>query len=82
MDVQGSTPVETVRPDLVWRTEQEQGNIITFSSVQVRIAVRDGCILCGSHVVVPPDSEGTVMELVHEVHPGNNRIKGLARSVG
>ena len=31
-------------------------------------------------MVVPPDGRNAVLELLHEGHPGNNRMKALARS--
>jgi hypothetical protein len=51
-----------------------------FHQFERELSVQDGCILCGSRVVVPPDGRRAVIELLHEGHPGNNRMKGLARS--
>ena len=34
----------------------------------------------GRRVVVPPNGRRAVIELLIEGHPGNNRMKGLARS--
>ena len=45
------------------------------------LSVHDGCILRGSRVVVPSVGRNAVLEMLHEGHPGNNRMKGLARSV-
>ncbi len=40
----------------------------------------DGCILWGSRVVVPQQGRETVLEELHEGHPGIARMKALARS--
>lgn len=44
------------------------------------LSVKDGCLLCGNRVVVPTEGRHGVMELLHEGHPGNNWMKGLAHS--
>ena len=44
------------------------------------LSVHDGCLLRGNRVIVPPEGRVPVMELLHEGHPGNARMKGLARS--
>ena len=44
------------------------------------LSVHNGCLLRGNRVVVPTAGRNLVMNLLHESHPGNNRMKGLARS--
>ena len=44
------------------------------------LSVHDGCLLRGNRVVVPTIGRNLVMNLLHESHLGNNRMKGLARS--
>ena len=41
--------------------------------------MQDGCILWGSHVVIPQEGKGAVISLLHEGHPGVTRMKWLAR---
>ena len=43
------------------------------------LSVHTGCVLLGSHVVVPPAGYKQVMEELHQGHPGINRMNGLAR---
>ena len=42
--------------------------------------MQDGCLLRGNRIVVPPEGRDKVMELLHSGHPGNSRMKSLARS--
>ena len=44
------------------------------------LSLDDGCILWGSRVVVPQQGRETVLEELHEGHPGIARMKALARS--
>ena len=52
-----------------------------FSQRKDELSVQDGCILCGSRVVVPQAGQATVMQELHQGHPGVLRMKSLARSV-
>ena len=44
------------------------------------LSILDGCTLWGSRVVVPPQGRTTVLEELHETHPGSSKMKALARS--
>ena len=44
------------------------------------LSVHDGCLLRGNRVIVPPEGREKVLELLHDGHPGNTRMKALARS--
>ena len=44
------------------------------------LSVEDGTLLWGHRVVVPPLLGDTVLEELHQVHPGINRMKALSRS--
>ena len=44
------------------------------------LSVEDGTLLCGHRVVVPPLLRDTVLEELHQGHPGINRMKSLSRS--
>ena len=43
------------------------------------LSVRNGCVLWGSRVVIPPQERGMLLKLLHQSHPGMSRMKGLAR---
>ena len=51
----------------------------TFSSKKDKLSVHEGCILWGSQVVVPKQGREMVLHELHEGHPGNTRMKSLAR---
>ena len=34
------------------------------------LSVHNGCVLWGSHVVVPPPGRAPILKLLHEEHPG------------
>lgn len=51
-----------------------------FHKYWSELSVYDGCLLRGNRVIVPPEGRERVIELLHEGHPGNSRMKGLARS--
>ena len=51
-----------------------------FHEYWSKLSVYDGCLLRGNRVIVPPEGRERVIELLHEGHPGNSRMKGLVRS--
>ena len=50
-----------------------------YQSRAAKLSVQDGCLLWGSHVIVPEKAREAVISLLHEAHPGISRIKRLAR---
>ena len=61
--------------------DQESGEDITpYLRRKDELSVLDGCVLWGSRVVIPPPGRDTVIEELHETHPGVVKIKSLARS--
>nr|XP_047132680.1 uncharacterized protein K02A2.6-like [Hydra vulgaris] len=44
------------------------------------LSTKGGCLLWGRRVIVPSVLRETVLEELHEVHPGISRMKALARS--
>ena len=44
------------------------------------LSIVDRCILWGSRVVVPPTVRKTILDELHEGHPGISRMRSLARS--
>ena len=43
--------------------------------------MKDGCVLWGSRVVIPPAGRANVLQLLQKGHPGITRMKALARAV-
>ena len=63
------------------RLNKHTTGVQPYNQMAEELSVHDGCILRGSRVVVPPAGRSDVLDMLHEGHPGNNRMKGLARSV-
>ena len=51
-----------------------------FHKYWSELSVYDGCLLCGNRVIIPPEGRERVIELLHEGHHCNSRMKGLVRS--
>ncbi len=51
-----------------------------FTQRRDELSLDDGCILWGSRVIVPRQGRETVLEELHQGHPGIARMKALARS--
>lgn len=75
-------PVLTKVKDLVLRGShyQENKSVSPYHKFWNELSVQEGCLLRGNRVVVPPEGRQKVIDLLHEGHPGNTRMKGLARS--
>ena len=43
------------------------------------LSVLDNCVLCGSRVVIPVVGRETLLQQLHEAHPGVSKMKSLAR---
>ncbi|KAK3743868.1 hypothetical protein QZH41_016473 [Actinostola sp. cb2023] len=54
--------------------------LATYKAKKLELSVQDGCVLWGARVVIPPQGRKLVLEELHRAHPGNNRMKSLARS--
>ena len=67
--------------DLVLRGHYgKEESIAPYQRFWSELSVQDGCLLRGNRIVVPPEGRDKVMELLHSGHPGNSRMKSLARS--
>ena len=67
--------------DLVLRGHYgKEESIAPYQRFWSELSVQDGCLLRGNRIVVPPEGRDKVMELLHLGHPGNSRMKSLARS--
>ena len=50
-----------------------------FSIRKTELSTLNGCILCGSKVVIPSPGRRQLLSELHQGHPGINRMKNLAR---
>ena len=61
--------------------DKEEGESLKpYRSRCSELSTEGGVVLWGARVVVPESLRGTVLKELHEVHPGINRMKALARS--
>ena len=56
------------------------GQLKPYFVQNAELAVRDGVVLWGNRVIIPPQLRDQVLEELHQVHPGICRMKALARS--
>ena len=59
--------------------DQSDPKLKPFVVRKEELSLLDGCILWGSRVVVPSKATATVLQELHEGHPGMTRMKSLAR---
>ena len=64
-----------VRPPFQWEEELKP-----YFRTRYELSVEDGCVLWGSKVVIPPKGRSSALSMLHEAHPGINRMTGLARA--
>ena len=50
-----------------------------FTSKRLDLSFYDGCILWETRVVIPRLGRDTVLQELHEGHPGMSKMKALAR---
>ena len=55
-------------------------NLRPYQKCKNELSLHDGCILWSSRVVVPPQGRDKVKQELHEGHPGEIRMKALARN--
>ncbi|XP_062864462.1 uncharacterized protein K02A2.6-like [Trichomycterus rosablanca] len=51
-----------------------------YHTRHLQMSVRDGCLLWGARVVIPPQGRKVILKQLHQTHAGMSRMKGLARS--
>lgn len=51
-----------------------------YYSRTLALSVRNGCVLWGSRVIVPPQGCSLLLKQLHQTHAGMSKMKGLARS--
>ena len=60
-----------------WPNSEE---LTPYYTKRTELRVEDGRILWGTRVIVPPQGRSQVLSELHEAHPGESRMKALARS--
>ena len=63
-----------------WPGECPDEDVRPYYNRRNELSLHDGCLMCGSRVVVPPTLRSLVIEELHDIHPGIYRLKALARS--
>lgn len=78
----GKDPILAKVLDFVWHGWREVNDpeLVLFSRKKDELSVENGCILWGSRVIIPVKLRNSILRLLHDQHPGINRMKMLARS--
>jgi len=63
-----------------WMEAEEDEQVKPYTNRKGELSVEDGCILCGTRVLIPPQLRSKVLDEIHEGHPGICRMKSFARS--
>ena len=63
-----------------WPGKLAEDDLKPYWNRRHELSVLGGCVFWGSRVVVPPKARVQVLEELHVSHPGETRMKGLARS--
>lgn len=63
-----------------WPSHLEGEEFQPYVRRKAELSCDNGCVIWGNRVVVPPPARAKVFDILHETHPGVNRMKGLARS--
>ena len=62
-----------------WTITDPEPDLRPYFNRRNELSVLDGCILWGSHIIVPPEGRDIIIEQLHDTHPGISRMKSLAR---
>lgn len=63
-----------------WPGHVDEGSIQPYFNKHLQLSVDNGCILWCNRVVVPPVHRKEILLMLHSEHPGESRMKALARS--
>ena len=61
-----------------WPKSMLESALKPYFSCRDELSTVDGYILRGCHIVIPPLGCGTVLEQLHDTHPGISKMKSLA----
>ena len=62
-----------------WTETKGDEQFKPYATRKDELSVKDGCVLWGIRVVVPPQLHSRVMDELHEGHPGIGKMKSFAR---
>ena len=62
----------------VWPNKCDK-SLSTYGSKRNELSVHQGCLMWGSRVIIPPKGRDTVLQELHEGHPGMTKMKSLVR---
>ena len=62
-----------------WPAECKEEHV-PYQRRKEELTLQNGCILWGNRVIIPPAGRESIMELLHNGHPGVSRMKSIARS--
>ena len=63
-----------------WPVSCEEAALLSYFRRKTELSVLSGCILWGSRVIIPENARQTILDQLHDTHPGVSKIKSLARS--
>lgn len=63
-----------------WPNHIQDAELKPFSDKTLQLSVDRGCLLWGNRVVIPATHREEILLLLHSEHPGESKMKSLARS--
>ena len=63
-----------------WPIEVKDTAFQPYTTRRSELSVIDGCLVCGSMVVIPLKGQEIILEKLHEAHPGTSRMRSIGRS--
>lgn len=63
-----------------WPLHVEDDRLKPYTDKTLQLSVERDCVLWGSRIVIPPPFRQEILILLHTEHPGESRMKALARS--
>ncbi len=62
-----------------WPSETNDVNLKPYLKWKTELSSCDGCLMWGNQVVIPEVGRAEVLQEFHDSHPGETRMKRLAR---
>ena len=62
-----------------WPSETNDVNLKPYWKRKTELSSCDGCLIWGNRVVIPEVGRAEVLQELHDSHPGETRMKRLAR---
>ena len=63
-----------------WNITEPTLDLTPFHNRYTELSVLDGCLLLGCRVIIPTAARNTILDQLHQTHPGITKMKMLARS--